>query len=329
MLSAPGYSGVMSDHFNGKKFVNPPPPRQEGLFDVLKFMFSSDLDTWRDWTENNDYPVPPERVGAGELRVTFVNHSTLLIQVDSLNILTDPIWSDRAGPFSWAGPKRRRAPGVEFEDLPSIDWVLVSHNHYDHLDLPTLKRLAVDRSVRFITGLGNDLLLKKKGIENVTAIDWGDSIELAEELTLHGVPARHFSNRGMFDNNSTLWMGFVITTPTGSVYFAGDTGLGSHFASLAAQFAPIRLAALPIGAYEPNWFMKAVHTSPAEAVEAHQILEAAVSVAIHFGTFKLAKEGQDQPVEELDEALVEQGLTRDDFWVLDFGEGRDVPPLTR
>jgi L-ascorbate metabolism protein UlaG (beta-lactamase superfamily) len=326
MLSAPRYHGPATDHFVDGRFVDQPPAQHHGFGDMMKF-FRTKSGPWRDWTENNDYPPPPARVGMGDLHVTFVNHSTLLIQMDSLNILTDPIWSERCAPFSWIGPKRHRAPGVKFDDLPDIDFVLISHNHYDHCDIPTLKRLASKFHPRFITGLGNDLLLKKNGIDNVTAIDWGDSVRLSEDVMLHGVPARHFSNRGMFDRNATLWMGFVLEAPHGNVYFAGDTGFGPHFAEIAAEFSPIRLAALPIGAYEPSWFMKDVHINPAEAVKACEILGAETAVGIHFGTFKLASDGQDQPITDLHAALDSSDVDNSRFWVLDFGEGRNVPVM--
>lgn len=327
MISAPRHQGPQTDHFDGREFVNVPPAHNHGFGDMIKFFMAKDLGPWRDWTENNHYPPPPESVDGSDLRVTFVNHSTLLIQMEGLNIITDPIWSERCSPFSFIGPKRRRAPGVAFEDLPQIDYVLISHNHYDHLDLPTLKRLSDKFHPKFSTGLGNDLLLKKKGISEVRAIDWGDSVVLNDQVVLHGVTARHFSNRGSFDHNATLWMGFVLTSPHGNVYFAGDTGFGSLFAEIAAQFAPLRLAALPIGAYEPRWFMKGVHLNPAEAVEAHQVLGVQTSIPTHYGTFKLSSEGQDQPLEDLKVALASAGVADSSFPVLDFGQGYDVPPL--
>ena len=327
MLSVPGYNGPISDHFNGNTFVNQEPLESHGFGAFLKFMFRSERQPWRDWTDNKSYPPPPERVDSCQLRVTFINHSTVLIQMDGLNILTDPIWSKRCSPFSWIGPSRHRAPGLALESLPPLDFVLVSHNHYDHLDLPTLKKLVGKFHMPIITSLGNKQFLEQNGIDDVTEIDWGDRIPLSESVALTGVPARHFSGRGLSDRQTTLWMGFVLQGSAGNVYFAGDTGFGSHFEKIRKQFAPIRLAILPIGAYLPRWFMSGVHLSPEEAVRAHQVLGAAAGIAIHFGTFRLGVDGQDQAVEDLIAALDRVTGPRPLFWTLDFGEGRDVPPL--
>jgi L-ascorbate metabolism protein UlaG (beta-lactamase superfamily) len=327
MLSVPGYSGSQSDHFDGERFVNEEPLKSQGFGAFLKFMFGSQRQPWREWTDNNSYPAPPERVGTGELRVTFINHSTTLIQMDGLNIVTDPIWSERCSPFSWIGPKRHRAPGIDFDSLPPIDFVLISHNHYDHLDLPTVKKLSDKYKMPIITGLGNKTFLQQNDITNVTEIDWWDKVPLANSITLTGVPARHFSGRGLSDRQTTLWMGFVIQSPAGNVYFAGDTGFGQHFEEIRRRFAPIRLALLPIGAYLPRWFMSGVHVSPDEAVRAHQILGAGTSIVIHFGTFRLGVDGQDQPVDDLNAALDAVKGPRPQFWALDFGEGRDIPLL--
>ncbi len=324
-LSGPAYQGAESDHFNGEKFVNPDPVERPGTIKAMMYFLTAKLGAWREWTENKQYPVPPLRIGKGDLRATFINHATVLIQMDGLNILTDPIWSDRCSPVSWTGPKRKRAPGIALENLPPIDVVLISHNHYDHLDIPTLKRLADDHHPRIIAGLGNKALLEKAGITNVVEMDWEDSIKLTDEIKLHGLPARHFSSRGMFDQDATLWLSFVIEGPAGAVYFAGDTGFGSHFEEAAKKFGSFRLALLPIGAYLPRWFMGDIHMSPQEAVRAHQILRASTSIGIHFGTFQLSAESQDQPVEELHEALEKAGNPRPRFWVLDFGEGQDIP----
>ena len=328
MFSVPGYNGPQSDHFNGKVFVNEEPLESQGFGSLLKFMFGTERQPWRKWSENKPYPRPTERVGTGQLRVTFINHATVLIQMDGLNILTDPIWSERCSPFSWIGPKRHRAPGVAFDSLPPIDYVLLSHNHYDHLDMPTLKRLADKYHMPVITGLGNKIFLEQNNIGRVTEIDWHDRVSLAEGITATSVPARHFSGRGLSDRQTTLWMGFVIQGPSGNVYFAGDTGFGPHFEEIRRKFAPIRLAILPIGAYLPRWFMRGVHVSPDEAVRAHQILGAGTSIAIHFGTFRLGVDGQDQAVDDLNAALDAVTEPRPRFWALDFGEGRDIPSLS-
>jgi L-ascorbate metabolism protein UlaG (beta-lactamase superfamily) len=292
-------------------------------------MVHRDPGPWDDWTESMPGAPPPERVGGGELRVTVVNHATVLVQMDSLNVLTDPVWSDRVSPVGWAGPRRRHAPGILFDDLPPIDIVLVSHNHYDHLDVPTLKRLSDKHRPRILTGLGNTRFLESKGIANARDLDWMEGVEVGDGMRVTSVPAQHFSGRGFSDRNGTLWCGFVIEGPSGRVYFAGDTGYGPHFTEASERFGPMRLALLPIGAYKPAWFMSPVHTSPAEAVQAHRDLEAATSVGIHYGTFPLADDGQTEPLEDLQRALEVQSLGSSRFWVLNVGEGRMVPEAER
>ena len=327
VFSGPKYQGPRSDHFDGERFKNlvSSPPHRFAAF--WQWMFTRKPGEWRAWIPSEPGPPPPERVGEGELRVTFINHASALIQMDGLNFLTDPHWSERASPVSWAGPKRVRAPGLRFEDLPPLDAVLVSHNHYDHLDVPSLKRLAEDRPAPIYVGLGVDLLLEEENIQGGRAFDWWDSVEITPEVSVHFVPAQHFSSRGTSDRNCTLWGGFVIESPHGAVYFAGDTGWGPHFEMLAGRFPNIRLALLPIGAYQPRWFMAPVHIDPAEAVRAHQVLRAGQSMGIHFGTFRLADDAEFEPVEDLATAREEAGVSEDEFWVLEPGEGRDIPPL--
>jgi L-ascorbate metabolism protein UlaG (beta-lactamase superfamily) len=175
-------------------------------------------------------------VSDGCLRVTFINHATVLIQMDGLNILTDPIWSERASPVRWAGPRRHRAAGLRFEDLPPIDLVLISHNHYDHLDIETLVRLRAEHRPHFVTGLGNRAFLKAREILDVTELDWWEAANVSDELSVTCVPAKHFSGRGLSDADATLWCGYVVQGSEGNVYFAGDTGMGSHFAEINNGF---------------------------------------------------------------------------------------------
>ncbi|HUB07259.1 MAG TPA: MBL fold metallo-hydrolase [Myxococcales bacterium] len=323
-FSAPGYRGATSDHFDGQRFHNEDPIEQPAR-SLMKWALHRHPGGWRGWTDAPPGPPPPRRVGGADLRVTFVNHATVLIQTAGLNILTDPIWSDRCSPVPWAGPRRVRSPGLRFEDLPPIDVVLVSHDHYDHLDLPTDRRLQQAFRPRFVTGLGNGKVLRRAGVPHATELDWWQGLDVAPGVRVTAVPAQHFSNRSLLDRNDTLWEGFVIQGPAGSVYFAGDTGYGRHFAEIRRRFGPIRLAVLPIGAYRPEWFMGPVHMSPAQAVRAQADLDAATAVAIHFGTFRLADDGQDEPVEALQRALERTPKPR--FWVLGFGEGREVPPV--
>ena len=200
--------------------------------------------------------------------------------------------------------------------------MLISHNHYDHLDIPTLKRLASEHDPRFIVPLRNEGLLRKNGITSVAEMDWWDELEVAGPLRLTCVPAQHHSGRGMRDRHKTLWAGFVLRGGAGTVYFSGDTGAGAHFSQVKERFGEITLALLPIGAYRPRWFMKTNHMTPAEAVEAHRLLQPRASVAFHFGTFPLGDDGEIEPVEEPIIALAEQGVPEDAFWVLGHGEGR-------
>lgn len=321
LFSAPRYRGPVSDHFDGRRFHNASGAAPHGLRDVLKWVLHRQRGTWRSWTEASAGPAPPRRVD--DLRVTFVNHATTLIQISGVNVLTDPVWSDRVSPVSFAGPKRVRPPGIRFEDLPPIDVVLVSHNHYDHTDLATLRRLAARDAPLVLTGLGVSAILPRA--VRAAELDWWQSVDVAPGVTVAAVPVQHFSGRGLSDRNGTLWTGFVVSAPAGRVFFAGDTGYGPHFREIARRFPEIRLAILPIGAYRPEWFMGPVHETPAQAVDAMRDLGATTAVGMHFGTFELTDEGEDEPPADLAKALDAAGEPRPRFWVLGFGEGRDVP----
>ncbi|MEQ8822152.1 MAG: MBL fold metallo-hydrolase [Sumerlaeia bacterium] len=330
VYSAPRYQGPVTDHFDGKKFFNPGvdlDAERDGGF--WKWKLTGEPGEWDDFRPAEPGARPPERAAPGDMRVTFIGHASVLLQIDGVNLLLDPIWSDRASPVGFAGPKRRRPPGLRFEDLPPIDAVLISHNHYDHLDLPTLERLAQAHDPLFVVPLGNDLLLAKHGLTKAKALDWDDAIEVAPGVTVTATQVQHWSARGLSDRYATLWCGFAIQgADAGTAYYAGDTGYGPFFADTAEKFGPIRLAILPIGAYLPQWFMAPSHQSPQEAVTAHHVLKAGKSLAVHFGTFRLADDGQDEPVEGLMEALAADDLIGpEDFWILELGEGRDVPPL--
>lgn len=325
LLSVPPYAGADSDHFRDGRFHNPNPDEPHGFADFLRWKWTSEQGPWREWTNAAPGPPPPARVEAGRLRVTYVNHATTLIQLDGFNVLTDPVWSERVSPFRWAGPRRVRPPGLRFEDLPPIHAVVVSHNHYDHLDVDTLRRLHEAHAPRFFVGLGNGPVLERAGIPGAVELDWWQSFSLGG-VEVVSVPARHFSGRSLRDRDRALWCGYVVKSPSGAVYFAGDTAAGPHFEQVRDRFGPLRLALLPIGAYLPRWFMKPVHVSPDEAVAAHETLRPRASVAIHFGTFPLADDGETQAVEDLKRVLSTRPA---DFWVLDFGEGRDVPPTSQ
>ena len=317
----------ISDHSDGNRFYNRD-GSDKGLSDISQFLWQSlwSESAWPEWLAN---PVPsaiPDRVEAG-IRATYINHATILIQVDGLNILTDPIWSERASPITFAGPKRIRAPGIELSDLPEIDLVLISHNHYDHLDTATLRQLRQQQSKEpiIVSGLGNAALLRSLGYDQAIELDWSDSTSV-EGATVHFVECQHRSARGIFDQMRTLWGSFVIETSQGNIYFAGDTGYSPHFKEQGERFGSFALSILPIGAYEPRWFMKDIHLNPEEAVQAHIDLNSKQSLGMHFGVFQLTWEPVDQPVTDLDAALQANRIDAGRFWALEPGQARMIAP---
>ncbi|MGH9469866.1 MAG: MBL fold metallo-hydrolase [Terriglobia bacterium] len=324
----PPFRGPVSDHFDGERFTNPGGRRERGFRDFLRWRMESERGVWPEFQETPPAPAPPRAVQGGNLRVTFINHSTVLIQAAGFNILTDPVWSKRVGPVFWLGPRRHHSPGIRIEDLPRIHVVMLSHNHYDHLDVPTLRTLSRAHAPVFVAPLGVGALLAACGLGPSVELDWWGKASLPSGLNVTCVPARHFSVRGFRDRNRALWCGYVLECEAGNIYFAGDTGYGPHFEQIGKQFGPLRLALLPIGAYQPEWFMLPVHISPREALCAHREVRAQTSVAIHHSTFALADEGQKQPQLDLLRALEEGGEPRERFWVLGFGEGRDVPAIS-
>ncbi len=268
---------------------------------------------------------PDARVDA--LRITMVGHATLLIQAAGLNILTDPLWSDRASPVSFAGPRRVTPPGIAFDDLPPIHVVLLSHNHYDHLDVATLRRLHARHRPLIVTPLGNDTIVRGKVPgANVVAGDWGERFALEGGAEVDIVPAYHWSARGTGDRRMALWGGFMLRTAAGLVYFAGDTGYGAGaiFRAMRELHGPVDVALLPIGAYAPRWFMAAQHVDPAEAVQIFYDVGAGQALGIHWGTFQLTDEARDAPVVELAAAVAAAGLAPSRFVAAQPGVSYDV-----
>ncbi|MEM9067741.1 MAG: MBL fold metallo-hydrolase [Myxococcota bacterium] len=322
-FNAPPYDGPTTDHFDGRRFHNSDEAvgHASGL-DLLKWTMNRDAGPW-ERREQPPGPPPPRRVESG-IRVTLVGHATLLVQMKGLNFLTDPVWADRIGPVSWAGPKRFRQPALRFEDLPPIDLVLVSHNHYDHLCVPTLKRLAAEHNAPpIVTGLGNLALLAQHGIPGGIELDWWDRTEAAG-VSVTGVEMQHFSGRGPGDRDVSLWMGLVVHHEDGDVLFCGDTGYGEHFTRIRERVGAPRLALVPIGAFRPRWFMSRVHVDPHQAVQAHLDLGAQVSIGMHYGTFRLADDGMDEPIDELAHARDALGVKEDEFRVIEHGVGCDL-----
>lgn len=309
-------------HYENGRFFNPDTPRQE-FFRFLSWITRREQGEWKDFTATEPGPRPAERVHGSDLRVTFVNHATFLLQTAGVNLLTDPVWSERVSPVRFAGPRRRRAPGLRMEDLPRIDAILLSHNHYDHCDTETLRRLLKRDRPAVFCPLGVAKLLGSIGFAEICELDWWQKSEW-NGLSVHCLPAQHFSARGPFDRNRTLWCGWMLDAAEGSIYFAGDTGFGGLFEEIAADFPRIRLSLLPIGAYKPQWFMGPIHMAPSEALAAHRILGSASSIATHFGTFPLADDGENEPVAGLEAALLQESPAQP-FWLLKEGEGRDIP----
>jgi L-ascorbate metabolism protein UlaG (beta-lactamase superfamily) len=324
-----GWHGPVTDHFDGSRFHNNPPTEANSLWDIVRWQWQRPADDWVD-RSLPAAPAPAQRIVDGRLVVTFVNHATVLIQQRGLNILTDPNWSDHAGPFGRFGPRRHTPAAIAFDALPPIDVILMSHDHYDHFDMPTLRRLAQrDPGALVLAGLGNGARLREAGFTHVREMDWWDSAAVANGMRVSAVPMRHWTKRLLLDANDSLWEGFVIESADGPVLFCGDTASGPHFEEIRRRFGRMRLALLPIGAYEPKWFMSKSHMSPAEAVDAFVTLQAQDAMAIHFGTFRLADEGQFAPVEALGAARRAHNLPDDVFRALDPGGTWEVPRAAR
>ena len=322
------YAGPESDHFDGERFFLPGNEMTRDFGDFLKWQRTREQGAWPEWVENVFADTPPPRIASDDLRVSFVGHATVLIQTAGLNILTDPTWSERASPFGFVGPKRVNAPGIAFEDLPPIDAVVISHNHYDHLDLDTLSRLAAHSNPRVLVPLGNarTITAHDKAV-SVEEYDWGEYATLSEEVTVHLAPLQHWSARGLSDRNKALWAAYIIQTPGGSIYFAGDTGYGDGqlFRAAARDYGTPRLAILPIGAYLPEWFMAYPHMNPRDAIKAHKDLGATFSLAHHFNTFPLADDGYDVALTEFIAQRTAADVDEDEFRALSPGEVWVVP----
>lgn len=307
----------LSDHYDGKVFFNPQNHTLKSFWEVLVWKWTADQAEWPESVPNTNYPLPKLQDQGGLL--TFINHASFLLQLPGISLITDPIFSDRASPVTFAGPKRVRPPGQTLEILPPIDVVLVSHNHYDHLDIESLVQLDKKYQPLFLVPLGNAELLLKAGIQNVKELDWWEEVKVKETRIVF-TPSHHWSARTLFDKCETLWGSFFIEHLGKKVYFAGDTGAGPHFRDIKVRLGSPDISLLPIGAYEPRWFMKYHHVNPEEAVEAHLQLESALSFGMHFGTFQLTDESYDQPVKDLKEALEKMKVDSNRFRILDFGE---------
>ena len=305
-----------SDHFDGTRFFNPTGAAGQP-FSALPRLLRTPRAPWP-----THVPVaaqrPPALDGATAV-LTFVGHSTWLIQTARETLLTDPMYSRRAGPFNMFGPRRVRDAAVSFDDLPRITLVLLSHNHYDHCDVATLGRLSKKFDPLVVTPVGNGRLLHSIGFRRCEELDWWQQSKTAG-LPITVTPAQHFSARHPFDRNRALWGGFMVEVGDTRLYFAGDSGYGPMFREIGQRLGPIDLALLPIGAYEPRWFMKDIHMNPAEAVQAHLDLGAKQSLGMHFGTFQLTTEAIDEPLRALSDARANHRISEGQFRTLEFGE---------
>lgn len=319
----PLYDGPVSNHFDGRTFYYK--GEAHTFTGMLRWMWEMETVPWPNWVSDPTQPKPVERVNKGALRVTYINHATVLIQMDGLNILTDPIWSESAGPVSWLGTKRVRAPGINIEDLPPIDVILISHDHYDHLDMKTLNQLINTYHPLILTGFGVKSLLSANAMKNTTEMDWWQEYTFSP-VKFTFVPARHNSGRTLWGDNKTLWGGFVMEGASGKVYFAGDTAYDDFLYTIKDRFGQFRLTILPIGSYEKRWFMKTQHMNPEDTVKVHLLLGSNQSMGIHYATFvEHPEQTIDAHEKDLLTELKKNNLPKTQFWVLSFGEGRDVP----
>jgi L-ascorbate metabolism protein UlaG (beta-lactamase superfamily) len=328
--SASNYDNRKSHHTESG-FRNPDPNfEKHGMGSLLRWATSR----WTNEVSLNpeDYTIPSSKNDGqaikefkGKWSVTWVGHATTLIQIDGYTILTDPIWSDRCSPVSWAGPKRYTDPGIELDDLPKIDIVLISHNHYDHMDIPTLQELQKRFSPRFYVGLGNQSFLESEGLQNVKEMDWWDEDIFYDEskpdpLKVIFTPTQHFSSRGILDRDRTLWGSYLLLGSRSKIYFAGDTGYFDGFRTIAEMVGRLDLAILPIGAYEPRWFMEPVHVDPTQSVQAFIDLKASYMLPMHYSTFVLSDEPLDQPLQSTKKAIQEKGLPKSSLLGIQIGE---------
>lgn len=305
-----------TDHFDGRRFVNPNGANGQPVWTAPRMLLTRRT-PWP--TSIPVTPQQPPTVNGRQVAITYIGHATFLIQGGGTTVLIDPVYAERASPFQFAGPRRVRAPGIRFDDLPHVSIVLLSHNHYDHCDLGALVRLERRFKPTLITPLGNGRLLRSVGIDDVEELDWWQSTP-RPGLPITLTPAQHFSARGILDRNRALWGGFLVELAGKRIFFAGDSGYGPHFIEIGRRVGPIDLALLPIGAYDPRWFMKDIHMNPEEAVRAHLDLAARASIAMHFGVFQLTPEAIDEPPTRLVRALGSHGIPPADFRIVAVGE---------
>ena len=319
----------MKPVWDGKRFSYPNENILATPMDVLRWVTTRKPVKWPSNLPNPTADNVVERVLEASLRITFINHATVLIQGGGINIITDPVFSDRVSPVSFAGPRRRRMPGLDINALPPIDVVLLSHTHYDHMDAQSLKRLQQKDAPTVLAPLNTASTIKRISGSHAHELSWWDRHKLPDGTTIMLVPARHWTSRKFGDQNTALWGGFVLQLPGGAVYFAGDTGYGDgdHFKQIHQHSGPFRCALLPIGAYEPQWFMSPQHMNPSEAVQSFKDIQAHYAVGIHHGTFQLTDEAHDAPEKALKAAIMEKDIPDDRFRILGNVQAWDIPSI--
>ena len=322
------YSGPVSDHFDGKRFFNPGGLEPRGRLDFLRWQLTEPRAAWPAQFPSPFLPDrPPAGVEGDTVRIAYVGHASFLVQARGQSILIDPVWAERASPYAFVGPRRVNPPGIAFGDLPKIDCVLVTHNHYDHMDVETIGRLWQRFAPRVITPLGNDTILHAAvpGLM-ADAMDWDGTVDLGSGLAVHMEPSQHWSARGAWDRSHALWASFVLQAGARKIYCVGDTGFGdgASFARVRQRHPGLAMALLPIGAYEPRWFMSNSHMNPDDAVQALELCGAAQALGHHWGTFRLTNEAVEQPATDLAAALAARGIHPERFAALRPGEVRTL-----
>ena len=323
-IGSPRSKSKISDHFNGYRFSNTKEnlentQSQKSVLDFLRWQLTSHKPVWVN--KNIIQQKPQKNINLGELVATYVNHATVLIQTRNYSFIIDPVFSERMGPLNFLSAKRFHQPGIAFESLPNIDYVLVSHDHYDHLDIPTLERFTDSASQPiFLTGLGNGYWMNYSGAKFYQELDWWSSVSLPKGGEIYFVPSRHWSGRSIGDRRKTLWGGFVIKTQDFNIYYSGDTAYTNTFKEINRKFGDFDLCILPIGAYEPRRIMESSHMNPSESVQAHIDLGCKKTMAVHFGTFQLADEPQSEPENLLNKSLREKNISEYTFQALEPGK---------
>lgn len=311
------YQGPVSDHYDGLHFYNPEQPKRKSVFEIIQEVIAQQV--YLPCIVSPKVRLADTYHGINHIKVTFINHSTVLLQSQDFNLLTDPVWSEKISPI-FISPLRLRPPAIKFESLPRIHAVLISHNHYDHMDLPTLKKLEKKWQPLFIVPLGNKSYLQQKGIRRVIEMDWWQKIKIKNNVMVTVLPAQHWSARWLHDSNQTLWNSYGIVMANKKIYFTGDSGYGQFFKSIRRNWGQPDLAFLPIGSYTPKLLSHSVHMDPYEALKAHIDLASKKSYAIHYGAFALGCSSNAEALSAFSHAKKRYGKKANNFLVIQEGK---------